>query len=393
MNQSSDSNTRLENPPALEGSAPMFSAVLSGNKLIQARARECLKVSSAIIGLLLSLVFLTLFTVTGASSALRDALGGNTLLSTLAFIVVFGLLTALLEFPLEAYFGYVQGKRFGLLKQSFGGWLVDNLKNLAVSLGISSLLFLGLYTIFRSFPDLWFPLALGLIAALFGAMLFLAPKLARLNHKSSPINDPPLEERIRNVFSKAGVRLSKVSKLMVSAKTKGMNAMLSPDGVGTEVIITDTLLEKIDPAGVEIVLAHELGHKVHRDVPVLVVMSAVQIIVVIAVAQWLFANLGTRFGLQGAGDIATLPLLMLSFTLIGQLASLLINAYKRRMEYRADRYALEITGNQPAFEAAFRVLASENLTDPDPPRWVEIWLHDHPSIDKRLEAARAWSAA
>ena len=391
MNQSSDSNIRLEND-SLEQGAVDVSAVLSGNKLTQARARERLKVSSAIIGLGLSLVFLTLFTVTGASSALRDALGGNALLPTLAFIVVFGLLTALLEFPLEVYFGYVQGKRFGLLKQSFGGWLVDNLKNLAVSLGISSLLFMGLYTIFRSFPDLWFPFSIGLIAVLFGAMLFLAPKLARLNYKSSPINDPPLEERIRNVFSKAGVRLSKVSKLMVSAKTKGMNAMLSPDGVGTEVIITDTLLEKIDPAGVEVVLAHELGHKVHRDVPVLVVMSAAQIMVVIAVAQWLFSTTGTRFGLQGAGDIATLPLLMLSFTLIGQLASLLINAYKRRMEYRADRYALEITQNKPAFEAAFRVLASENLTDPDPPRWVEIWLHDHPSIDKRLEAARAWRA-
>lgn len=387
MNQPSDSSLQLEDN-ALE-----ISAVLSGEKLNQARARERLKVSSAILSLVLSPIFLTLFTMTGASSALRDVLGGNGLVPTLAFILIFQWLAALLEFPLEVYFGYVQGKRFGLLRQNFSGWLMDQLKGLAVGTVISSLLFMGLYTIFRSFPDLWFPLSIGLIAVLFGAMLFLAPKLARLNHKSSPINDPDLEVRIHAIFAKAGVRLSKVSKLEVSAKTKGMNAMLSPDGVGTEVIITDTLLEKIDPAGVEVVLAHELGHKVHRDVPVLVVMSAAQIIVVIAVAQWLFGNLGTQFGLQGAGDIATLPLLMLSFTLIGQLASLLINAYKRRMEYRADAYALEITGNKTAFETAFRVLASENLTDPDPPRWVEIWLHDHPSIDKRLEAARAWKVA
>ena len=390
MSQSSDSNIRLTDTAATTFEV---SAVLSGDKLTQARARERLKVSSAILSLLLSLIFLTLFIVTGASSALRDALGGNALLPTLAFVLVFQLIVTLLDFPLEVYFGFVQGKRFGLLKQSFGGWLVDNLKGVAVSTIISSVLFLGLYTIFRSFPDLWFPFSLGLIAVLFGAMLFLAPKLARLNHKSSPIEDANLEQRIKAIFARAGVRLSKVSKLEVSAKTKGMNAMLSPDGVGTEVIITDTLLEKVAPEGVEVVLAHELGHKVHRDVPVLVVMGATQIIVVIAVAQWLFGNLGTQFGLQGAGDVATLPLLMLSFTTVGQLASLLINAYKRRMEYRADAYALEITQNQPAFEAAFRVLASENLTDPDPPRWVEIWLHDHPSIDKRLEAARAWSAA
>ena len=390
MRQSSDSNIRLTDTAATTSEV---SAVLSGDQLSQARARERLKVLNTILSLLLSLVFLTLFIVTGASSALRDALGGNALLPTLAFVLVFQLILTLLDFPLELYFGFVQGKRFGLLKQSFGSWLVDNLKGVAVSTIISSALFLGLYTIFRSFPDLWFPFSLGLIAALFGAMLFLAPKLARLNHKSSPIEDANLEGRIKAIFARAGVRLSKVSKLHVSAKTKGMNAMLSPDGVGTEVIITDTLLEKVAPEGVEVVLAHELGHKVHRDVPVLVVMSATQIIVVIAVAQWLFGNLGTQFGLQGAGDIATLPLLLLSFTLIGQLASLLINAYKRRMEYRADAYALRITQNQPAFEAAFRVLASENLTDPDPPHWVEIWLHDHPSIDKRLEAARAWKPA
>ena len=76
---------------------------------------------------------------------------------------------------------------------------------------------MGLYTIFRSFPELWFPFSIALIAVLFGAMLLLAPKLARLNHKSSPIDDAILEDRIKAVFLRAGVRLSKVS-----AKTKGM---------------------------------------------------------------------------------------------------------------------------------------------------------------------------
>ena len=84
MNQSSDIGDTLQNTPALE-----TSAVLSGEKLAQARSRERLQVMSAIISLILSLVFLTLFTVTCASSALRDALGGNALLPTLAFILVF----------------------------------------------------------------------------------------------------------------------------------------------------------------------------------------------------------------------------------------------------------------------------------------------------------------
>jgi len=34
------------------------------------------------------------------------------------------------------------------------------------------------------------------------------------------------------------------------------------------------------------------------------------------------------------------------------------------------------------------VLAKQNLSDPEPPEWVEFWLHNHPSIARRLEAAR-----
>ncbi len=367
--------------------------ILEGEKLEQARARERSKVLSAIISLTISLVFLMLFTISGASASLRDALGGNGLLATIFFILVFQGILLVFELPLELYFGFVEGKKYGIIKQNFTGWLVDHLKETLVNTAIISIVFLGLYTIFRSFPTLWFPLSLGLVAVLFIAILFLSPRLARLNHKSSPINNPELEARIRSIFDKAGIRLSKVSQLEVSQKTKGMNASLSPDGIATEVIITDTLLQKMAPEGVELVLAHELGHKVHRDVPALIMISAGQIMIIIAVAQWLFSSIGTQFGLQGAADIATLPLFMLAFTVIGAIGSIGINAYKRRMEYRADRYALQITKNPNAFEAAFRVLANENLRDPNPPHWVEIWLHDHPSIEKRIAATRAWASA
>jgi STE24 endopeptidase len=367
--------------------------VLEGEKLEQARARERTKVLSAMIGLVTSIAFLALFTVTGAAASLRDALGGNALIPTILFIVVFQLITLLLELPLESYFGYAEGKKYGIIKQNYSGWLVDQLREFGVNTAIIGLLMLGLYTVFRSFPTLWFPLALGLIAILFTVIIFISPKLARLNHKSSPINNPELETRIQNIFDKAGIKLSKVSQLEVSEKTKGMNASLSPDGIKTEVIITDTLLQKIDQEGVEVVLAHELGHKVHRDVTALIFISAAQIMITIAIAQVLFSSFGLQFGLQGAGDIATLPLFMLAFTVVGQFGALFINAYKRRMEYRADRYALEITRNPAAFERAFRVLANENLRDPNPPEWVEMWLHDHPTIEKRLKAARAWAAA
>jgi STE24 endopeptidase len=385
-----DANAHINPAPTPDGDQP---PILEGDQLRQAREREQNKVMQAVTGLILNIALLVAVTVSGTSSALRDALGGNGLIPTILFILVFQAVTFVMDLPFEVYFGYILGKRYGLLKQQFGGWFLDNLKNFAVGTVLFGVLFLGLYTIFRTFPTLWFPLSLGLIVVVFGVLLFLSPKLARLNHKSSPMNDPDLEARIRAVFDRANVKLTKVSKLEVSEKTKGMNASLSPDGLGTEVLITDTLLHKIDPEGVEVVLAHELGHKVHRDVPALVTINVVQIMVIIAVAQVLFSSLGTQFGLQGASDIATLPLFALAFTVIGQLGGLAVNAYMRRMEYRADRYALQVTRNPAAFERAFRVLAAENLSDPNPPAWVEFWLHNHPTIEKRVAAARAWATS
>ncbi len=372
---------------------PNRTPILEGQPLQDARQRERLSVLNAILSLILSIVVLSLFITTAASSGLRDALsGGESILSKTEFVVIFSLITSLISFPLSFYFGYTVQKRFGLLKQTLGGWLLDYAKNLAVGTLISSVMFLVLYLIFAAFPSLWLPISAATIALFFGIVLFIQPWLVRLNFKAQPLENPELEARVRAVFDRAGARLSKVSKLMMGEKTKVMNAMLIPDGLGTEVIVADTLLQKIDPEGVDVVLAHELGHRAHRDIPKLMGLGFAQFIVVLVVAYALFGTLGMEFGLRGATDIATLPVFLLCFTVIGEFWSLLTNHVMRQAEYAADRFSLNLTKNPAAFERAFRTMALENLSDPNPPAWIEFWLHNHPSIDKRVAAAREWSA-
>ncbi len=371
-----------------------FSPILNDADLQKARARERLRVLNAIIGLVVSVAVFVIWVYAGAGVALRDATGGDgTLLSRIAFIAAFSLIVALIEFPLEVYFGYAMGKRFGLLKQNFAGWLADQLKEAAVGGALSLGLFLGLYTIFRIFPSLWFPVALGFITVVFALALWLSPRLARLRFKSAPLENPELEARVAALFARAGVPLLRVSKWLFGEKTSQGNAALIPVGTGSEVLIADTLMESITADGIEVVLAHELGHRVHRDIPRLLALSWVQFALILLVAYALLNTLGFGFGMRGPTDIATLPVFVFAFTLVGSLFSLITNQVTRRAEYAADRYALEMTRNLPAFEEAFRALARDNLSDPDPPDWVEFWLHDHPTIEKRIRAARAWALA
>ena len=108
-------------------------------------------------------------------------------------------------------------------------------------------------------------------------------------------------------------------------------------------------------------------------------------------AYYLMNALNGVGGIRGVTDIAALPILLFCFTVLGELFGLVSNAVSRAAEYAADKFALENTRNYPAFERAFRNLAKDNLSDPNPPAWVEIWLHNHPSIEKRIAAARAWA--
>jgi STE24 endopeptidase len=369
-------------------------AILTGDDLAKARAREQEHVISSILGLVLAVVFFLVWVYGGLSSNLRDVLGGDKdFISRILFIVVFFLISSLVEFPISYYFGFLSGKKYGLLKQNFSGWLLDNIKETVTSSAIFGVLLFGLYAAFQAFPTAWFPVAMAGVTVFFAVLLFISPFLARMRFKSAPLENPDLEARVKKIFDAAGVKLTKTSRWLFGEKTKQGNAALVPDGLGSEVLISDTLMASMQPEGIEVVLAHEIGHKVHKDLYKGLALAWLQFALIIALANFAFLSIGLQGGLRGATDIATLPVFFFVATVVGQLFSLITNANTRAAEYAADKFALEITKNPIAFEAAFRSLAKENLSDPNPPAWVEFWLHDHPTIEKRIAAARAWAAS
>jgi STE24 endopeptidase len=97
------------------------------------------------------------------------------------------------------------------------------------------------------------------------------------------------------------------------------------------------------------------------------------------------------FGLNGVADPAALPLLGLALGAFGLLTMPLGNAVSRWREVKADRYALRVTGNGPAFASAMTRLANQNLAEVDPEPWVEWLLYSHPSLASRIAMARKFT--
>jgi Zn-dependent protease with chaperone function len=71
-------------------------------------------------------------------------------------------------------------------------------------------------------------------------------------------------------------------------------------------------------------------------------------------------------------------------------ATPLVNACTRAQERRADRYALDLTRNAPAFVTAMTRVAAQNLAEERPPWLARLFFSTHPSPAARIAYARAW---
>jgi STE24 endopeptidase len=196
-----------------------------------------------------------------------------------------------------------------------------------------------------------------------------------------------LVQRLLRLADEAGTRVRGVYKFDMSRRTKAANAALTGLGNTRRIILGDTLLDEFTDDEIETVLAHELAHHVHRDIPVGMVIEALSTLVGLYLA-----NLVLRWGVgyfvfQGVGDIAAFPLFLLVMGGYGLVTMPLSNAYSRWRESRADLYALQATRKPGSFASAMTRLANQNLAEADPEPWVELLLYSHPALSKRIAMA------
>jgi STE24 endopeptidase len=165
--------------------------------------------------------------------------------------------------------------------------------------------------------------------------------------------------------------------------------MMTGLGPTKQVVLYDTLMQQMSPAEVEVVLAHELSHAVHGDILTSWLMGAGLGAASLALAAWLLGEMRdlAPMRLPAVHSARGLALLLLFFSLFDLAVGPAVNALSRRMEVRADRYALQLTQNPRAFVQSFQKLAQANPGDVSPPPLVEVLSHSHPSIMSRIRAA------
>jgi STE24 endopeptidase len=316
----------------------------------------------------------------------------NDWLLVLLFAVIFGGIASLLELPLGYYSGFVLPHRFGQSTQDFKSWVTDQLKNLLIA-GPLGLIVLELVYLALRLTGGWWWLWTGAGMLVFTVILSnLAPVLIMpLFNKFVPLGEEHAElaERLMKLAERAHARVRGVFKFDMSKRTKAANAALTGLGNTRRIVLGDTLINEFSTEEIETVLAHELGHHVHKDIPILIAFGTLSTLVGLFLASLALGWEARQFGFSGPSDIAGLPALGLVLGAFGLLTQPLDNAISRWRERLADEYALQSTGNARAFASAFVRLANQNLGEVDPEKWVVFMFYDHPPLGERIKMAEA----
>jgi STE24 endopeptidase len=314
----------------------------------------------------------------------------NDWLLVLGFIVIFGGIAALLELPLGYYSGFVLPRRFGQSNQDFKGWVVDQLKSLLISVPLGLVVLELVYLALRLTGGWWWAWT-GAGMLIFSVILSnLAPILIMpLFNKFVPLGDEHAElaERLMKLAERANTKVRGVYKYDMSRRTKSANAALTGIGNTRRIVLGDTLIDEFSPDEIETVLAHELGHQVHKDIPILMAFGTAMTLGGLFLASLALNWAAGYFGFAGPSDIAGLPALGVVLGAFGLLTQPLDNAISRWRERKADEYSIQSTGKPLAFASAFVRLANQNLGEVDPEKWVVFMFYDHPPLGERIQMA------
>lgn len=310
-------------------------------------------------------------------------------LPAVAYALLLTALNELITFPVSWYRGFVLERRYDLSSESFSAWLRDHLKGVALGAVLAGVAAWGVYWLIAFSPRWWWALAAVAGALLTLLLARLAPVLLLpIFYRFKPLNRPALQERLMALSARAGVPVLGVFEWSLGEKTRRANAALVGAGRTRRILLSDTLLSEYSDNEIEVILAHELAHHVHRDIGKGILIEFVLLLASGFVAATALNVAWPWLGLEGPADPAGLPMLVLAAGAVMLAATPLVLAFSRANERRADAFAIELTRGHDAFVTAMRRLKAQNLEE-EHPSPASVWLfYSHPPIEERIAAVR-----
>jgi len=310
----------------------------------------------------------------------------------LSLLTAFVLIGGLLELPFDLYSTFRIEQQFGFNRSTWSLVLGD----LAKGLGLGALIGLPLAAlvlwIMGATGAMWWLWAWGTWAAFNLLVMVLYPTLiAPLFNKFEPLADEALKARVQSLMQRCGFAAKGLFVMDGSRRSAHGNAYFTGLGAAKRVVFFDTLLDKLNPAEVEAVLAHELGHFKHKHVTQRLVMmfglslAGLALLGWLAGQSWFYAGLGVRPNLGAPNDALALLLFLTVVPVFSYFISPLLAQLSRKHEFQADAYASAQASGADLASALLKLHQDNAATLTPDPVYVRFY-YSHPPASERLAA-------
>ncbi len=374
-------------------------AGLSGEQRRRAEAFAAALRPASLLSLVLGLGASAVLGLTGLGARLVTRVaapfGGSRKAQLVLGVGALAVVGRLVTLPVSAYAELVR-HRYGLSTRGWALWLRDLTVATAISAVVTALALGSFLWLVQRAPRTWWAWSAGVAAGFVVVGSFLYPVLFEpAFNRFEPLPAGELRTDLLALAAESGVPVRDVLVSDASRRTTALNAYVSGIGATRRIVVYDTLLDELPDEQIESIVAHELGHVVHRDVLTGTLIGALGAAAATALLGWLlcWTPLLRRVGASGPGDPRVVPLVLFLLATGSVLATPLQNTVSRQVEVRADLHALDSTRDPDVFVDMQRRLATTNISDPDPPAAWQWFFGSHPTTAQRVAFAQAWATA
>ena len=345
------------------------------------------------VGAALLLAFTLLGGLQALNLALADWLPASVWWRDLLLIGAVILAGSVVEQPLNLYRQFRLEQRFGFNRMTWRLYLSDGLKGLLLSLVLGTPVLLAALWLMRQGGDQWwFWVWLLWVGFNVVALLIFPTVIAPLFNRFEPLPEGPTRERIEGLLHRAQFATKGLFVMDGSRRSAHGNAYFTGLGRSRRIVFFDTLLARLQPAEVEAVLAHELGHFKHRHVLKRVLGLFALSFLGLALLGWLSRQTWFYQGLGVSvvpGDDPAMALILFALVLpvFTFFVKPVLSRLSRRDEFQADAYAARETDARDLISALVKLYQDNAATlTPDPLH--SAFYDSHPPASVRVGRLR-----
>jgi STE24 endopeptidase len=349
-----------------------------------------------LVGFLYGIGTAALLLATGWSRRMRAAaqrISHRPWLYTAIYAVFWILAGFLLSMPLSLYADFYREHEYGLATQTLGLWFGDQAKGLLVSLIIAPVIITAIYAAVRRAGERWWVIAGGLTFVFILFVSMIAPVfISPLFNKYQPLPDGPVRTAVLSLARANQIPTDHVEWFDASRQTTRISANVSGFAGTTRVNLNDNLMKRTSLPEIKAVMGHEMGHYVlNHGIRLSIYLGLIILMGFWFVNRsfgWANARWGKRFGVEGLGDPAGLPLATVLFSVFFFFATPVTNSIVRQAEAEADAYGLNAAREPHGFATSAMRLSTYRKIRPG--KWEEIIFYDHPSGYARVHGSMLW---